>query len=372
MMMPKSSAPRLIFEQILLDRRDRLVDQHGPIVHSHRLDAGGQRTIDLRHFLVDGLGYRPTVLADQHEHCTQHDLLAVLRGGTGAQLPSDVNIGDVADANGLPLRRAHDDVAYIVERFDLSRGAYEVLLAAALDVAGADIAVVLVECAHQIRERQPVGSQPFQAGRNQVLLGVAANRIDFGHTGHVAQLRLDHPILNFPQVGGRVGCTVGLASAVFRFDGPQVDFPQPRGDWTHGGRDPAGQPFLGLLDPLVHQLAGEVDVRAVLEDHCHLGQAVPGQRARLLEPRQAGHHGLDGVGNPLLGLQRRIPGRRGIDLHLDVGDVRHRVDGKLPVVVDAERRHPEHGEDDEPTLLNGKPDDAFEHARLRVSAHARR
>jgi hypothetical protein len=59
---------------------------------------------------------------------------------------------------------------------------------------------------------------------------------------------------------------------------------------------------------LVDQLAREVDVGAVLEDHGDLRQAVARQRARLLQARQAGHHVLEREGDALLGFQRRIAG----------------------------------------------------------------
>ncbi|MCY1183237.1 hypothetical protein D9M73_238430 [compost metagenome] len=108
-------------------------------------------------------------------------------------------------------------------------------------------------------------------------------------------------------------------------------------------------------------MAGEVEVGAVLENDRHLGQPGAGQRACLLQLRQPGHHRLDRIGDALLGLQRRVAGSGGVDLYLDVGDVRDGVDGQLLVAGDADARHAQHGEQHDETLLDGEADDAFEH-----------
>src|SRR5260370_41130398 len=76
---------------------------------------------------------------------------------------------------------------------------------------------------------------------------------------------------------------------------------------------------------------------------------------------QAGHHRLYGIGDALLGLQRRVAAGLGVDLHLDIGDVGHGVDGQALVVVDAKARHGQHGQQDQPALLYGESDDAFKH-----------
>ena len=76
---------------------------------------------------------------------------------------------------------------------------------------------------------------------------------------------------------------------------------------------------------------------------------------------QAGHHGFYRVGHALLGLQRRVTGCGGVDLHLHIGDVRHRVNGQALVVVEAKAYQGEGGQHDQPALCNGKADDALKH-----------
>jgi hypothetical protein len=92
--------------------------------------------------------------------------------------------------------------------------------------------------------------------------------------------------------------------------------------------EPVGQLRSRLLQPLGDLLAGEVDVGAVLEHHRHLRQPVARQRAGVVEPGSR-RCGLDREGDALLGFERRVAGRLGVDLHLDVGDVGRGVDRQL-------------------------------------------
>jgi hypothetical protein len=57
----------------------------------------------------------------------------------------------------------------------------------------------------------------------------------------------------------------------------------------------------------------------------------------------------------LFGLDGRITGRLGIDLHLHVGDVRHGIDRQAFVVVDAERRCANHQGQHQPAVFQAVP-----------------
>ena len=153
----------------------------------------------------------------------------------------------------------------------------------------------------------------------------------------------------------------GFFAPGFGVDGAHEDLAEAGGDRPHRGLDAGRQLLARLLEALVDELAGEVDVRAVLEDDRDLRQAVARERARVVESRQAGHRGLDREGDALLDFERRVAGRLGVDLHLDVGDVRHGVDRQALVVVDAERGHAEHGGEHQPALVDGEPKNAVEH-----------
>ena len=349
------------FEQVFLHRIDGLVDQHRAVIHGDGVHAFRQAAVDLDHLLVDRLRDGAAVLPDQHEDRAEHHFAAVFRGRARAQLAPQHHVGHVADADRHALHIGDDDVGEVVFRCHLARRAYQQLLALPFDIAGAHVAVVAFERRHHVLQADAVGGQFFRVGRHLVLLGVAADGIDFRHARDIAQLRLDDPVLDFAQVRRRVRRAIGLFRALLRFHRPQVDFAEARGNGAHLRRDAGWQTFLGFLQAFVDHLAGKIDVRAILEDHRHLRQAIARQRARLFQIRQAGHGRLDGERHALLGFQRRIAGGLGIDLHLHIGDVGHGVDGQLLIAVDAQAGHGGDGQHHQPALLDGEADQAFKH-----------
>jgi len=101
-----------------------------------------------------------------------------------------------------------------------------------------------------------------------------------------------------------------------------------------------------------------VDVRAVLEHHRDLRQAITRQGPGLLQARQAGHQRFNREGDALLHLQRRVAGGSGVDLHLDVGDVRHSVDRQLLVIDRAQHGHRQYCEHDHPAVADAGLDNS--------------
>jgi hypothetical protein len=75
------------------------------------------------------------------------------------------------------VRGADDDVA-ISCMVDLPRRPDQVLLAALLDVARADVGVVVRQRLQHVAERQAVGEQPGRVGGDVELLDVAADGVD--------------------------------------------------------------------------------------------------------------------------------------------------------------------------------------------------
>ena len=61
------------------------------------------------------------------------------------------------------------DLADVGDGADLARGADQVLLAAALDVAGAHVGVVAFQRVDDVRQRDAIGSQTARIGSNVVL-----------------------------------------------------------------------------------------------------------------------------------------------------------------------------------------------------------
>ena len=292
------------FQQVLLHGGDGLVDQVGTVIHSDHAHALGQVAIDVLHALVHRLRHGTAVLAHQHEHGAQHHFLAVCRRRAGAQFAADLDIRHITHPHRYAVRVLHDHVADIVHRAQLPRHAHQILLAAFLDIACACVVIVAVDRGHQLGNRHTHGGQPVRVGSDLVLLHIAANGVDLGHAGYVAQLRLDHPVLYLAQVGIGIGRAIGLARFLVGLYRPQVDLTETRRNRPELGRQPRWQAVARLRDALVDQLSREEDVDIILEDHGHLRQAVARQGARLLQARQARHDGLDRISDALLGLER--------------------------------------------------------------------
>jgi hypothetical protein len=90
----------------------------------------------------------------------------------------------------------------------------------------------------------------------------------------------------------------------------------------------------------------------ILEDDRNLREPIAGNRARAAEFRQASQGSLHGEGNPLFDLKRREPRGLGIDLYLDVSDIRDRINRKVAGMINAHQRHHENGQHDEPPVAD--------------------
>src|SRR5690606_33771804 len=192
------------FQEVLFDRGDGLVDEHGPVIDGNSLDARRQRLVDDLHLLVDGSGDRTAVLAEQHEDCAEHDFLPVLRCRATSELTPQANFCNVTDADRQSLRGAYDDLIEVLDAPHLSGRPDKVLLPASFDVARTDVGVVALERRYHVLQAQAVRGQLLEIRCDLELTLEAANRVDFGNARHISQLRLDDPVLDFPEVRGRI------------------------------------------------------------------------------------------------------------------------------------------------------------------------
>src|SRR3546814_7414031 len=81
---------------------------------------------------------------------------------TCAKLLAHADIGDVGDADGNAAAIGDDDRFEVVDPGRLARHTDQILLAIALDIAGADIGVVAIERIDHIVEGQAIGRQPLR------------------------------------------------------------------------------------------------------------------------------------------------------------------------------------------------------------------
>ncbi|MNI53732.1 hypothetical protein D3C73_1085840 [compost metagenome] len=203
------------------------------VIHRDGHHSFGQRAVDLLELAGHRLGNRAAVFTDQHEHCAQHYFTAVFRGCTAAQLTADFDSRDISDADRRAVDVGHDDVGDVFDACHLPRCTDQQLLAAALDVTSANVGIVALQCRHQVGEGQFVGGEFFRVRGNLVLLGKPTDGVDLGHARYVAQLRLDDPVLDHPQISRRVRRAVLLERAFLRLHGPQENLAQSGGDRPH-------------------------------------------------------------------------------------------------------------------------------------------
>ena len=101
------------------------------------------------------------------------------------------------------------------------------MFAITLDEAGADVGVVTFERNYKLFQSDSVRGHALRIGRYLILFGEATDRVDLGNASNVSQLRLDDPVLDFTQVGRRVGLTIRTARLGLGLDRPEEDFPRP-------------------------------------------------------------------------------------------------------------------------------------------------
>ena len=91
---------------------------------------------------------------------------------------------------------------------------------------------------------------------------------------NLAQLRPHDPVLHRAQRSRVVRPPVRLTSVVIRRHGVHEDFPESRGDRPHLRLETFRQQALRLLQALRDQIAREISIGAVLEDHRDLRQPI--------------------------------------------------------------------------------------------------
>src|SRR3546814_18051366 len=96
-----------------------------------------------------------------------------------------------------------------------------------------------------------------------------------------------------------------LAVGILVANGIHDDFAKPRRHRSHLRLGPIGQIFSGLKQAFPHLLAREIEIGVVGKDRRNLAEAIARDRARRLEPGNAGKRDFDGISNKLLDLDGR-------------------------------------------------------------------
>ena len=100
---------------------------------------------------------------------------------------------------------------------------------------------------------------------------IAADSVDFGHTRHQSKLRPNDPILQGAQGGRVIGFAVLLSCVGLGFHRVVEYFTQPCGDRAHNGLNTRWHLTLGLLQAFIDEIAGKINVSALLKNNSDLG-----------------------------------------------------------------------------------------------------
>ena len=301
--------------------------------------------------VADGRGHDAAIGPGEHQDGRNHRFGAHLATRTGANRAANDDLPDVAHSHRYTGTGGDHRLPDLVDRPQAGIGADEEGFARALHVVGTRRQVSGFQRNGQVVEGHAIGRHFREVWLDDVLLHVAAVRVDASDPAHTAKLRTDHPVLHGAQVGA-LGYRCGEAFAFRRqviaialpawlavffdralpvgpgeFNTEHEDLAQAGCHRRELGLHPGRKAILRLVQPLGDLLASEIDVGGVGEHRRDLREAVACQRAGHLESRNAGERRLHGKRHLPLHVTGAKSRREGVDLHLTVGDIRHRVDG---------------------------------------------
>ena len=153
--------------------------------------------------------------------------------------------------------RGDDDVAEVLGSGGAPRAEQRVLLRRMLDVAAAEVRVVLLDAHRDVVQREAVLREQRRIDDDLKLLGLSTPGVHLTHAGNGPQLRLDHPLMEILQLHrahrARQRVLIELAERGRR---------QPE-RWLDAGR----QLRRDLLQALGHELPPEVHRHRIVKDH---------------------------------------------------------------------------------------------------------
>ena len=89
--------------------------------------------------------------------------------------------------------------------------------------------------------------------------------VDLRHAHNLPQLRSNHPVLQGPQRRCVIGLPIRLPRIGRSVHGVLEDLAETGCDRSHRRLDAGGQLTFRLLQPLVDEIAGEIDISAVVK-----------------------------------------------------------------------------------------------------------
>ena len=240
----------------------------------------------------------------------------------------------------------HHNVAYFLDVVDESDASHHVSLRISLDNVAAHIHVGVGDGLVEFQAADAVGGKLVGIHAHLEGLHLASEAHDVGNARHASQFAFYHPILQgfeFPHVVP--GAREGVAE----------DFARRSAQGLHLGFCAFGQ--VGIINHVIHLLAGELIIHVVIENHGHHREAEERGASHIRLLLHGVHRNFDRDGDELFYLLRRTSLPLGDDGNLGVGYVGEGVHRRFPEAHHAQHDGKNGEADDEVFALERKRND---------------
>ena len=299
----------------------RLVYQCPLIVVGDCLHALRQAGVDFLKALLHPCDHIGCIGAIELQNQTRNDLpLAVCGCKSLTDTPAHGDMAKVAHTHGASVFNGNDNLSEVFDRSGKPDPAYRVLFGPYFEKLRAFCLVSTPQRADHIGNLDIIGEQRIGIEPDLILFFVAAEGQYFRDTRNGLQLVFDDPVLDFTHLD-----KVAFAGLVFQTEIQDNAKPGRYRPHLRVAKS-LGDVATRLGKPLTHHLAGEIDIRAVLEIDVYHRQSKIRDRAHVLEFRQTRHCRFDGVGHIAFNLFRCEPLGFGEDLDQRWRHIRKGID----------------------------------------------
>src|SRR5277367_2790610 len=236
-------------------------------------------------------------------------------GNTFANIWAEAHCSQIAYQDRCPVFAADGNGGEIVQRTEIAETANDVVCAAQVKNAAADLTRAHLYLVDDGRQRNAIGKQLVGIKLYLILLYEAADAGDLSHSRHGLQRIAQMPVLQATQVGETV-----LAALVD--DGILIDPACTCCIGTNGRMHVLRQTPADLLQVLDHTRSSPVDVRSVLKNDIDVGIAQHGLCANSFDMRGSQQTGNDRVSHLVFDHIGRLACPTRVNDHLHVGDIR--------------------------------------------------
>ena len=156
---------RIVSPRVLVISVQRVLHEHRRAVDQLHVDVFGQRRPDPLHLRLEPVRHLDLVDADQRPDAEIHAVLGAVLGDEVGLLGSQLDVGDVAQADDGPVPVGHDQVLELLHRAQVGVGQQVDLDQVALGLPDRGEVVVAPErglhvARRQVERRQPLGIDP--------------------------------------------------------------------------------------------------------------------------------------------------------------------------------------------------------------------